>query len=136
MAKRRGHGEGTIYRRKDGTHLVQISLGNGRRLSKYFKTRKEAQDWRIEALNQQRLGTLPSSSQITVQQFFEHWLEVSVKPSVKIRVYDRYEQLVRNHLYPYSVSTNCNNLERITCRHFMPWPWKRFLREPSSICTE
>ncbi|MCG8626179.1 MAG: site-specific integrase, partial [Proteobacteria bacterium] len=45
---RRGHNEGTIYKRKDGRWCAQVSLGivNGKkkRKSVYGKTRKEVSD--------------------------------------------------------------------------------------------
>jgi len=103
MAKRRGHGEGSITERTiKGNHYFQasISLGNGKRLTKYFKLKKEAQDWLLEVRNQQKVGTLPAASQITTSQFLHHWLETIVRPSDRIRVYERYEMVVRRHLEP------------------------------------
>ena len=40
MARKRGQNEGSIYQRKDGKWVGQVSL-QGRRLYKYGKTKKE-----------------------------------------------------------------------------------------------
>ncbi len=51
MAKRRGNQEGSIYKRKGGLWCVQVSLDN-RRLTQYFKTRREAREWLTITLEQ------------------------------------------------------------------------------------
>ena len=43
MAKR-GHGEGSIYRRQDGRWTAEISLEGGKSKFLYGKTRKEVQE--------------------------------------------------------------------------------------------
>ncbi len=40
MAKRRGRGEGSIYRRKDGSWVAQYTVGDKRRYI-YGKTKKD-----------------------------------------------------------------------------------------------
>lgn len=37
MARKRGQNEGSIYKRKDGLWIVQVTIQN-KRISKYFKT--------------------------------------------------------------------------------------------------
>jgi len=58
MAKQRGHGEGSIYKRKDGRWVASISLEH--RKCKYFygDTRKEVQDKLKAALHEQKQGLL------------------------------------------------------------------------------
>lgn len=45
LAKRRAHGEGSIYLRIDGLWVGQIPLPSGKKKYKYAKTQKEAKDW-------------------------------------------------------------------------------------------
>ena len=54
MAKQRGHGEGSIYKRKDGRWVASISLENRRRKYFYGETRKEVQDKLKVALPEQK----------------------------------------------------------------------------------
>jgi hypothetical protein len=75
----RGKGEGSITRRSNGTWLAQVSL-QGRRLSKTFKTQREAQRWIRETKNQIDDGLTYDSTNKTLIQFLESWI-VSSKPS-------------------------------------------------------
>jgi hypothetical protein len=40
--RRRGHGEGSIFRRKDGLWVARLVQANGKPKTPYAKTRKEA----------------------------------------------------------------------------------------------
>jgi integrase len=66
--KRRGHGEGTIYQRKDGRWVAEITLENSRRKSMYAKTRKDAADKLNQALQELKQGTLINAPQQTVEE--------------------------------------------------------------------
>ncbi|MEW6424322.1 MAG: Arm DNA-binding domain-containing protein [Bacillota bacterium] len=63
MAKR-GHGEGTIYKRKDGKWEAKASIGYDpatgklKRITKYFETRKEAQDWLAQVQHEKNTGQI------------------------------------------------------------------------------
>ena len=97
--KHRGRGEGSVYKRKDGRWTSSISLGTGKRISFYGKTKKEVLEKLKQAQLEQQKGTLVTSSDQTVGQFLTQWLEYR-KPAIRIRTYERYEQLVRIHLIP------------------------------------
>lgn len=73
--KRRGHGEGTIYQRKDGRWSADISLENGKRRTLYGKTRKEVADKLNTALQEQKQGILATGPQQTVANYLNYWLE-------------------------------------------------------------
>lgn len=49
---RRGHGEGSIYQRKDGRWAATITLEGQKRKTFYGKTRKEVQEKLRVALNE------------------------------------------------------------------------------------
>ena len=55
MPRRRSHNEGTIYQKKDGLWYAQVSLDNGKRITRYFPTQKEARN--IEQQYMARLYT-------------------------------------------------------------------------------
>jgi integrase len=112
MAKR-GHGEGSIYLRKDGRWCASITLENRRRKYLYGKTRREVQEQLKIALREQQQGTLITTPQQTVEQFLNQWL-ASHKSSVRIRTYERYEQLVRIHLVP---AIGHIQLQKLTAMH-------------------
>lgn len=56
--KRRGHGEGSIYLRKDGRWVAEITLEDGKRKPLYGKTRKEVSEKLDKARLEQKQGIL------------------------------------------------------------------------------
>src|SRR6266581_8761767 len=97
---RRGHGEGSIYRRNDGRWAASITLETGKRKTFYGKTRREVQEQLKPAVHQQQEGTLITAPQQTLKQYLEYWLEEVHRQSIRDRTYERYEQIVRLHLVP------------------------------------
>jgi integrase len=104
MAGRRGHGEGSIYKDKDGRWRGVLDLGwqGGRRKRKYFSgaTRRDVQQQLDEARRQHEHGTLATGPRQTVEQFLVHWLEAVQRPKVEPSTYAREEGIVRHHLVP------------------------------------
>jgi integrase len=100
MAKQRGHGEGSIYQRKDGRWVASITLENRKRKQFYGKTRKEVQEKLRVALNEQRLGTLATGPQQTLKQYLEYWLEDVHKPAIRLSSYMQYRGILDKHIFP------------------------------------
>jgi integrase len=101
--RRRSAREGSIHRRKDGRWVGVADLGwlDGKRERKYVyaKTRAEVAEKLAKVLSDHRAGQLVVDEQITAQQFFETWLE-SVKRSVALSTWQRYETMIRLHVMP------------------------------------
>lgn len=97
---RRGHGEGSIYKRKDGRYAAAITLENRKRKYFYGKTRKEVQEQLKVALHEQQQGTLAVGPKQTVKQFLEHWLEEVHKPNIRQGSYVRYRTNLKHHILP------------------------------------
>ncbi len=99
MGKRRGNGEGSVFKRTDGRWEGTMSTGRGRRKSFYGATRQEA--WRkLSAALKARQDGLPIlNERQTTSQFLSAWL-VSVTSSLKPRSAQRYEELIRLHIVP------------------------------------
>jgi integrase len=53
MSKRRGHGEGSVYQRKDGRWVASMSLEGRKRKDFYGETKKEVLDQLKTAFYQQ-----------------------------------------------------------------------------------
>jgi integrase len=102
--RKRGQGEGTIYKRKDGRWAAVINLGylNGklRRKTFYGDTREVVKDKLIAALRDQQQGLPIGIERQTVKQFLERWLSDCAKPSVRPKTFVSYSQLVRIHIIP------------------------------------
>jgi integrase len=104
MSKRRGHGEGSIHRRQDGTWCAIVDLGwiNGKRKRKYLygNTRKEVADKLKSAHRDQADGVDLALEQQTVAEFLDAWLEQTVKIRNREGTYETYAQIVRSHITP------------------------------------
>lgn len=117
--KRRGRGEGGIYRRKDGVWCASVSAGYGddgkrRRKVVYGSTKGEV----AEKLRGEQIAGVPTEScRLTVAEFLVRWLETSVKPALAPGTYNRYEQVVRLHLTPHVGHMRLAKLEPIHVQH-------------------
>jgi hypothetical protein len=63
MARKRGQNEGTIYQRKDGLWIVQVTIQN-KRISKYFKSQAECREWLRNTQSQIQNGLTLSGARI------------------------------------------------------------------------
>jgi integrase len=97
---RRGHGEGSITRRKDGRYQAAITLENHERKYFYGKTRKEVQDKLNRALYEQKQGMLATGPQQTLKVHLERWLEQVCKLTRRPNTYKMARSLIRCHLIP------------------------------------
>ncbi|HXH21274.1 MAG TPA: site-specific integrase [Dehalococcoidia bacterium] len=101
IRKRRGHNEGSIYRRKDGRWTAVLTIEGGKRKYYYGRTRAEVQAKLASAAAGLNTGlTPPASERLTLGQFLNGWLSDTVKPSVRPSTFRGYESKVRIHILP------------------------------------
>jgi integrase len=98
MAKRRGHGSGSVYRYRGGFR-AEFRAGRSR-LVRDFDTRREAESWLAELRVLSDRGALPEPSRVTVGQFLGRWLE-AVAPSLKPGAAATYRQTVADYIIPH-----------------------------------
>ena len=97
----RGHGEGSIFYRRDRKQWVaQISLENGRTRQVYRKKREEAADALQEMLYEQKQGILATGAKQTLGQYLEFWLEKVQKPAIRINHYINTRTILDLHILP------------------------------------
>ncbi len=100
---RRGNGEGSIRKRKDGRwegrYTVQTPEGTKQK-TVYGKTRKEVAENLTEAMAGRDRGLVFDAGKLTVAEHLERWLEDVVKPSASHRTYSAHAQQIRTHLAP------------------------------------
>lgn len=100
MAKRRrGWGEGSIYRRDDGLYQVRVRV-DGKRLAFYAASEDEAKRLLRLKVGERERGALVVTANHTVAQYLETWLAEVVTPSVRPSTLARYRQIVTLHLIP------------------------------------
>jgi integrase len=102
--RKRGQGEGSIYKRKDGLWAGAVNLGYQagklKRKVYYGKTRSEVSEKLTAALREVQQGIPIVTERQTLREYLTRWLGDCVKPSVRPSTYVSYEQQVRVHIAP------------------------------------
>ena len=110
---KRANGEGSITKYKDGRWCGRYTVhtANGpKRKAVYGRTKAEVRAKLTKALAERDSGLVFEAENPPVKDFFERWLEDSVKDSVKQSTYESYEYVVRRHLVPAFGSKRLRNL--------------------------
>ena len=93
---RRGRGEGSIYRRKDGRWVGQYEVG-GKRKYIYGKTRKVVAKKLTKAMAESDAGMVFDAGSLRVGDYLDGWLD-SIRDTLRRRTWIRHEEVVRLHL--------------------------------------
>lgn len=126
MPKHRGHGEGSIYKRKDGRFCAQVTVGRDatgklKRRYIYGTTAREVQEKKTRLLADRLNGLPVDVTKQTVGQYLLDWLENVVHGTLAPKTYLRYRSTVTKHLVPA--------LGNIPLAKLSPQHLQRFYRE-------
>src|SRR5918998_2853631 len=121
---RRGHGEGSIFRRADGLWVGMLDLGwvNGQRLrrARYGKTRAEVVTKLTELQRTRRAGVDLTAKPRTVEEWLIEWLrDIKSTDGTRPSTLDRYHQVVRRHLIPGLGTCRLEKLSARGVRQFL-----------------
>lgn len=114
MSKRRTNGEGTIYFNKDRQRYecqfsyTDPNTGLPRRKKFVGGTQKELRNRKktfIKEISLERERFLQSTSTPTIKEWLDTWLNDFMKPTVKIKTFERYQCTINNHLSPHIGNT-------------------------------
>lgn len=122
--RRRGHGEGSLYRRAGGLWVGSVDLGfdpTGKRVRKTVSSRTQA--GAIEKLRvvqeKARAGLPVGDDRLTVQVLVERWLEDVAKPRVAANTYDSYRSLAERHIFPALGARQVTKLTPLDVQRFL-----------------
>ncbi len=127
--KRRGRGEGTVYQRKDGRWVAEITLEDGKRKPLYGKTQAEAIEKLKQAQYELKQGTLATGPKQSVADHFNYWLEQVHKRTLRTSTYMRYRIALDTHILPALGHTA---LQKLTMRKIQQF-YNQKLDEGQSI---
>jgi integrase len=109
MARKiRGKNEGSLHQRPNGTWRAQLSV-SGRRISKGFKTKAEAQEWLRSMQTQVERGFDYQAGKITLAEYLPQWLE-SHAVSLRPKTADQYRRVIEKHILPHIGDIQVKNL--------------------------
>src|SRR5215207_10070923 len=103
---RRGNGEGSISRRKDGLYMARYTVQTAdgpKRPTIYGKKGESREDVAAKltkAMADRDGGITYDAGKLTVEDRPRRWLSDSVRDTVRQRTYERYESIIRVHLIP------------------------------------
>jgi integrase len=121
MAKRRGNGEGSIYKRNDGRwvgqYLVHTSEGPKYRYL-YGKTRREVDSKLTRAKADRDGGLIFDSGKLTLAEYMDRWLRDSARNRLRPKTYKDYEGLTRVHIVPALGRIKLKNLTSLQVQQF------------------
>jgi hypothetical protein len=105
MRRRRGRGEGSIFRRKDGLWAATVTVGRtgtGQRIRKtvYGPTKAEVLDGLLKLHGAAASGLVVESGRLTVAQFLERWLRDDVDPRRAPETARRYRSAAELKIVP------------------------------------
>lgn len=117
---RRGPGEGSLYKRRDGMWIgaIVVPSTDGRMHRKTVSSRDRNECIRKMRALQKQIddGTLPTAPKMTVEQWLTHWLEDICKPRVKPKTFAYYRDAVRLHLVPHIGTKKLSQLTQADVR--------------------
>ena len=102
---KRGNGEGTIYKRKDGRWCTQVTTGkrpDGRLIRPviYGRTRKEVAEKMAAILHEQQQGLYIAPDNETTADYMWRWLEHAKQHRIREYTASTYEGVLRLHIVP------------------------------------
>ncbi len=106
MRSRRGRGEGSVFRRRDGVWVGVVTAGyddrgKRKRRTVYGATKGDVLE-KLARLRADALGGMLGDPQrLTVATFLHRWLEDVARPSVRASVHRRYTEIVRLRIVPH-----------------------------------
>jgi integrase len=103
LSRKRGNGEGSITKRKDGRWMARCTVytANGpKRRHLYGRTRQQVAAKLTKAMADRDGGIELDPSRVTVNEYLQRWLKDSVKGNVRPITFESYERLVRVHMVP------------------------------------
>jgi integrase len=103
VSKKRGNGEGSITKRKDGRWMARYTVHTAKgpkRRHLYGRTRQEVAAKLAQATSDQDGILVFDAGNLTLGEYLDRWLKDSVKDTVRISTYERHEAIIRIHLKP------------------------------------
>lgn len=113
---KRSHGEGSISKRINGTWLAQLTI-EGKRKSKTFRIKKDAQEWLSIISGQVNQGLTYSGTTTTVEVLINDWLSIK-KTKLRLATNEQYRRLSKLYIKPYLGNLKIHELNAAKIQNF------------------
>ena len=123
MAGRERNGMGTVVKRSDGRYQAAVyvltSTGHRRRKFVYGRSWEEANDKRLELLDNNRKGVPSESSAMRLEEYLTFWLDNVAVHDLRPSTFSRYRALIRDYIVPNLGRKKLNRLAPVDVRALM-----------------
>ena len=123
MAGRERNGMGTVVKRSDGRYQAAVYVltptGHRRRKFVYGRTWEEANDKRLELLENNRKGVPSEFSAMRLEEYFAFWLDNVAVHDLRTSTFTRYRALIRDYITPNLGRKKLNRLTPADVRSLM-----------------
>ena len=124
--RRRGKGEGSIYRRKDGRWVGQYEV-SGKRRYVYGRTRKEIAQKLNKAIAERDAGLFYDCKNLSLAAYLDRWLD-SIRGALAPRTVRRHEESTRIHIKPAIGKVKLSKIDPLQVQPFTAASWMRVYR--------
>ena len=113
----RGHNEGSIGKTlRNGKYRAQFLLPNGHRISRSFRSKKDALAWLFEMRKEVEKGYAGTSTKVTLRSYLEDWLTRHAK--LKEKTKQDYRKHIEKYVNPKLGEIKIGTLKRPIVENF------------------
>jgi integrase len=114
---KRSHGEGSLFRNKQGYWVAEVTLPSGKRKRKYSKVQKDAKTWLLGQRKAISEAMWVESDSITVSAFLDRYMADVGAHTLRPKTYETYSYLIRMHVKPEIGSVRLTSLSAAHLQH-------------------
>ena len=108
-----------ISQRKDGLYTARFTDKFGKRQQKYFKKLQECRNWIAEAQFQDEHGNIAAMENMTVDSWFEYWINEIKGKNIRISTSIGYENRYRNSIQENIGHMLLNEVKPLHCQNVL-----------------
>jgi hypothetical protein len=100
LARKRSHGEGTIFQDSLGYWVAEVTLPDGRRKRKYSNNQKLVKEWLMVQRKALQDGIWVKDDKVTLSEFFDQFLNDTLAHKLKPKTINSSAYLFNPHVTP------------------------------------
>lgn len=108
-----------ITQRKDGRYSAKFKSKSGKRIEKYFDKLAEARKWLSEAKYEDSHGDISSSTDMTVDAWFNYWISEIKAKTVRWSTLSSYKRRYNNNIKEIIGSMVINDVKPMHCQNVL-----------------
>ena len=111
-------GEG-LSQRKNGRYSARFRSKSGKRIERYFDKYHEAKKWLADAVYEDKHGTVAASSDMTVDVWFNFWMQNYKRSTLRDTTYQGYLDCYEHRIKPYIGDMPLSEVKAMHCQNIM-----------------